>query len=54
MSNLRVVTVRRLFNGAVWNCHLLKMTYHTDTAETFRSSVDTSSPDYKVTEQLDD
>ena len=50
MSNTRVVAVRRLFNSAVRNCPLLKMTYHTDSAEAIRSSVDTSSSDYKVTE----
>jgi len=48
MSNMRLVAVRRVFNSAVGNCRISKMSYHTDTAETLLSSVDTSSPDYKV------
>jgi len=52
MSNLRVVRLRRLFNGALWNWFPLRMTYHTDTAEIIRSSVDIGSADYKVNEQI--
>jgi len=48
MSNVRLVTISRLCNGVHWKCHILKTSYHTGTAETLRSSVDVSSPDYKV------
>ena len=51
MSVVRLVAVRRLFNSAVWNCPISKMIYHTDTAQILRSNVDTSSPDYKVTDR---
>jgi len=49
MCSVRLIAVRRLFTSSVWNCHVLKTGYHTDTAETLRSNVDTSSYDYKVT-----
>jgi len=49
MSNIKLVPFRRLFNGAFWYCPVSKMTYHTDYTETIHSSVDTTSPDYKVT-----
>jgi len=51
-SSVRLVALRRLFNSAVWNYPILKTSYHTDTAETLHTSVDTSSRDYKVTTQV--